>query len=77
MALPSSLGKESFTALRTAFSDMRVTVDDLIAEGDRVALRWTSHSTHRAELFGIPATNRRVFLPAIRQTGPIAKPHIL
>ncbi len=58
-------GEEFFIALRTAFPDMRVTVDDMIAEGEEVALRWTSHGTHMGELSGIPATNRRVTVTGI------------
>jgi steroid delta-isomerase-like uncharacterized protein len=55
-----NLGKEFFTSIRTAFPDIRVTADDMVAEGDKVALRWTSTGTHRGELQGIPPTNRQV-----------------
>lgn len=47
-------------ALWAAFPDLHITVDDLIAEGDRVASRTTLRGTHRGELFGAPATNRGV-----------------
>jgi steroid delta-isomerase-like uncharacterized protein len=45
----------------TAFPDLAVTPQDLIAEGDRVAVRWTASGTHlgtAAELDGAPATGR-------------------
>jgi steroid delta-isomerase-like uncharacterized protein len=43
-----------------ASPDVRCTVEDLIAEGDRVAARWTMRGTHRGELYGIPATGKSV-----------------
>ena len=42
-----------------AFSDLEVVVEDLVAEGDRVASRITLTGTHDGELRGIPATGRR------------------
>jgi steroid delta-isomerase-like uncharacterized protein len=50
---------------RAAFPDLTITVDDLVADGDRVGLRWTAHATHRGELIGMPATGRRVTLTGI------------
>jgi steroid delta-isomerase-like uncharacterized protein len=50
---------------RAAFPDLTITVDDLLADGDRVGLRWTAHATHRGELMGMPATGRRVTLTGI------------
>jgi steroid delta-isomerase-like uncharacterized protein len=47
-----------------AFPDTRTAVDDLIAEGDRVAARWTSTATHRGPFLGIPATGARVTVTA-------------
>ena len=44
----------------TAFPDLHLTVEDLVAEGDRVTSRWTSHGTHRGELMGIPPTGKQV-----------------
>ena len=38
-----------------AFSDIRMTVDQLIAEGDTVAARWTGRGRHSGELLGLPA----------------------
>lgn len=51
--------------LRVAFPDLRHTIDDLVAEGDRVAVRWTMEAAHRAPFLGIPATGKRVTLRAI------------
>lgn len=38
-----------------AFSDIRMTVDQVIAEGDTVATRWTGKGRHSGELLGLPA----------------------
>lgn len=45
-------------ALRAAFPDLRYTIEDQIAEGDRVVTRWTARGTHRGDYAGIPATGR-------------------
>lgn len=44
----------------TAFPDIRVTIDDLVADGDKVVVRWTARGTHRGELMGIPPTGKPV-----------------
>lgn len=41
-----------------AFPDIRVTVEDMIAEGDKVAARCTVRGTHRGDGLGFAATNR-------------------
>jgi steroid delta-isomerase-like uncharacterized protein len=38
--------------------DPRFTIEDEIAEGDRVVIRWTNAGTHVGEFLGAPATNR-------------------
>lgn len=50
---------------RTAFPDFHVTIEDEIAEGDMVVLRWTVTGTHKAELMGIPPTNKRMKMAGI------------
>jgi predicted ester cyclase len=47
------------------FSDEQLAFNDLIAEDDKVAVRWTSRATHSGDVFGIPATNRRVTMTGI------------
>jgi steroid delta-isomerase-like uncharacterized protein len=46
------------TMYRTAMPDLRFTIEDMIAEGDKVVWRWTVRGTHRGPLMGIPATGR-------------------
>lgn len=52
-------------AFRTAFADLRVTVDHQIAEGDQVASRATFRGRHVGELMGIAPTGREVEFTAI------------
>ena len=46
--------------IRDAFPDFHNHIEELIAEGDKVAARLTYTGTHRGELFGYPATRRKI-----------------
>jgi len=52
--------KASITATRSAFPDLVTTIDDVVLDGDRAAIRWHSVGTHEGSLLGVPATGRRV-----------------
>jgi len=52
--------KASIIAIRSAFPDLVTVVDDLIVEGDRVAVRWHSTGNHQHSFLGVPATKRAV-----------------
>jgi steroid delta-isomerase-like uncharacterized protein len=57
--------KRLFAALHVAFPDLRATIHDQIAEGDRVATRKTLRGTHRGEFLGISPTGRAVTFDVI------------
>lgn len=48
-----------------AFPDLHFTVDDMIAEGDKVVTRWTATGTHKGELMDIPPTGTNVSVTGI------------
>ncbi len=50
---------------RSAFPDVHVTLEDQVAEGDRVATRWTARAAHRGELMGVPPSGNQVEVTAI------------
>jgi steroid delta-isomerase-like uncharacterized protein len=43
-----------------AFPDAQITVEDQVAEGDRVVTRWTGRGTHQGELLGVPPSGNHV-----------------
>ena len=54
--------------LRAAFPDLQYTVEDQIAEGDKVVTRYTASGTHRGELMSIVPTGSRVEITGISIT---------
>jgi len=52
--------KKVFTRFLTTFPDFRVTIEDLIAEGDKVVCRCTRTGTHKGEYRGIAATGKQL-----------------
>ncbi len=52
--------KQVVAMFLAAFPDLRTTVEDLIAEGDKVTARWTFRGTHHGEFMGIPPTGKQV-----------------
>jgi steroid delta-isomerase-like uncharacterized protein len=52
--------KHIVTTVRTGFPDVHFTVEDLIAEGDKVVGRWTFRGTHMGDFMGIPTTGKKV-----------------
>jgi steroid delta-isomerase-like uncharacterized protein len=52
--------RELAAAYRTAFPDLAITIEDQIAEGDRVVTRWTVRGTHTGDLWRIPGTGKEI-----------------
>jgi steroid delta-isomerase-like uncharacterized protein len=50
---------------RSGMPDLRVLVEDMIAEGDKVVTRYTLEGTHEGELFGVPPTGQRLSIESI------------
>jgi len=57
--------RELITTYRNAFPDVRLTIDEQIAEGDKVVTRWNATGTHRGELFGTAPTGKQVRIQGI------------
>jgi steroid delta-isomerase-like uncharacterized protein len=54
-----------FQSMFDAFPDFEMTIEDTIAEGDKVVTRVRATGTHQGEFMGIPATGRRIDVPLI------------
>jgi len=52
--------KDVLRGMRSAFPDMQWSVEEQVAEGDKVVTRFEWTGTHQAEFFGVPATGRSV-----------------
>ena len=52
--------REFVSTYRAAYSDARITVDEQIAEGDKVVTRWTGRGTHDGDLMGVAPTGKQV-----------------
>jgi len=66
---PPSVGydgqRRRTAALLTAFPDPKFELHDVIAEGDKVVVRWTFHATHSGQFGPVPATGKRVTMTGI------------
>jgi steroid delta-isomerase-like uncharacterized protein len=51
--------KKRVTLYRTAFPDIRFTIEDMLAEGETVVARWSCRGTHKGELSGIAPTGKQ------------------
>lgn len=57
--------KGSIAGYRDAFPDLRVTIEQQVAEGEYVTTRWTARGTHRGDLFGMTATGKQATVTGI------------
>jgi len=52
--------KKHVTTYRTAFPDLAIAVDDILADGNKVTVRWTARGTHKGTLLGIQPTGKEI-----------------
>lgn len=57
--------KELALIWRRAFPDLKVTVQDIVAEGDLVVIAWSGGGTHLGDLMGIPPTGKTGYMSGI------------
>lgn len=63
---PGPEGFKVFVAMYLgAFPDIIMTVEDQVAEGDKVVTRWKATGTHQGELMGIPATGKEIVVHGV------------
>ena len=67
--LPASPGikgiNEVIITCRAAFEHLNVTIEDMIAEGDKVTARFTAHGTHKGDFMGLQATGKPITMTGI------------
>jgi len=67
--LPCSTGiqgmNEVISACRAAFEHLEVTVEDMVAEGDNVAARFTARGVHKGAFMGLPSTGKSITMTGI------------
>jgi steroid delta-isomerase-like uncharacterized protein len=57
--------KKRASLYRSAFPDLRLTIEDMIAEGDTVMTRWSTRATHKGDLSGIAPTGKQITISGI------------
>jgi predicted ester cyclase len=57
--------REVVTMFRAAFPDLKITIEDQVAEGDKVCSRATTRGTHRGPIFGIAPTGRAIAMSGL------------
>jgi steroid delta-isomerase-like uncharacterized protein len=57
--------KQHVATLRASFPDFHLSLDDMIAEGDKVVSRWTGGGTHTGEFMGIPSSGKQIKITGI------------
>ena len=55
--------KQFFRSVRAAFPDFSMTIEDMVAEGDKVFIRAIMHGTQQEEFFGIPSSGKTMAVP--------------
>lgn len=79
--LPAAPGVQGIsdvvTACRAAFEHLNVTMEDMVAEGDRVAARFTARGVHMGAFMGLPPTGKSIIMTGVEifriENGKIAE----
>jgi steroid delta-isomerase-like uncharacterized protein len=65
----SAIGPEAYKRqveiFITGFPDLRFSIEDAVAENDKLVVAWTISGTHEGEIMGIPATHKKVSVDGI------------
>jgi steroid delta-isomerase-like uncharacterized protein len=68
------------TLYRNAFPDLRLTIEDIIAEGETVMARWSCHGTHKGDLNGLAPTGKKFTISGVTVArllnGKLAEGHV-
>ena len=56
---------EIINMMRSGFPDMQWTIEDWVAEDEKVAVRFSMHGTHKASFFGVPPTEKSIHVQAM------------
>ena len=57
--------KQTVIMLTSGVSDLKITLEDIVAEGDKVVVRWKGSSKHTGEFIGMPATGKQLSMTGI------------
>jgi steroid delta-isomerase-like uncharacterized protein len=72
--------KKRVSLYRTAFPDLRLTIEDIIAEGETVMTRWSCRGTHKGDLRGTAPTGKQFTISGVTvnrlANGKIAESHV-
>ena len=55
--------KQHVAAVKAAFPDITFSLDDTVAEGDKVGYNWTGSGTHQGDCMGISPTGKKITFP--------------
>ena len=57
--------KKRVNLYRTAFHDLRLSIEELLAEGETVVARWSCRGVHKGELNGIAPTGKQIAITGV------------
>jgi steroid delta-isomerase-like uncharacterized protein len=57
--------KQQMARMGAAFSDGEIVLEETVAEGDMVSVRWRMRGTHTGEYMGVPATGKQIVTPGM------------